>query len=137
MSPAAKRILGVRGPPAGVGLRPATEADHALVLSSWLRSFRPFASTAGPVYDREQHALIKRLLARGSATVAHPEGDDWTVLGYSVAEGSTLHYAYVKGELRSGGLGRMLLPAGLTAYTHQTPLGLGLCRGLVYNPYLR
>lgn len=120
-------------------MRAADAADHAFIFHSWLRSYAGSAwakAMAEPLYMAGQHLLIERLLQRAGATVVHPEGDPATVLGWSCREDSTLHYVYVKGDLRRAGIGKLLVP-DVAIYTHKTYLGERFLRAwpqAIYNP---
>lgn len=134
MTPA-QPMLGIKG----VAYRLADETDRAFVISSWLRSYRRslWARELDPrAYDGGQVGLIERLWPM--TQVAHPEGDPLTILGWACGDSNVLHYAYVKGELRRAGLGAALV--GIIGqpkiYTHRTPLGESITRGMLYNPYL-
>ena len=73
--------------------------------------------------------------------VAHPEGDEDTILGWTCAELDVLHYVYVKAPFRRLGIARTLLGRykPLTTCTHWTPVireWASRGRAYTFNPYL-
>ncbi len=110
-------------------IRPGLPADHVFVFDSWVKSHFEYsgAGRACPkkAYLAGQHRLIEAILARGRLDVAHPEGDEGTILGYLVSEGERVgHYCYVKESFRRYGVARALFAAARLptafVYSHQT-----------------
>lgn len=124
-----------------IHVRPALESDKAFVHSSWFQSYwknHAIDKIPREVYNKHQDSLIDSLLARSYISVAYiPEVPD-EILGWSVVEGHTLHWAYVKSLYRKNGIARMVIPVGLKYYSHSTnaPGRKFLERlGMQFNPY--
>lgn len=52
--------------------------------------------------------------------------DDKTIAGWSLFEGKTLHYVFVRYKLARQGIGQMLLPKGFDTVTHMTHKGINI-----------
>jgi len=129
--------------PSEVKVRKVKKADLPFILSSWFESYwKAHASKRGLAYETYksyQDDLIKRLLHRSLVLVACPVFDDTEILGYSVTEGSTLHYVYVKSVYRRMGIATGLASMPLTVYTHgaeKPGRRFAESLGLLFNPYL-
>lgn len=101
---------------------------ECLILDSWLRSYHHhsgawlgwltyegFASLYGP--------MVRRILRRSVVRVARLRSDRCEVVGWAAAEGSVVHYIFVKGIFRREGVARTLLAGMLdkpAIYTHET-----------------
>lgn len=110
------------------------ERYRALVFSKWLRSLRYgndyFRLIEAPAYYKSYHAYIEGILSSPSAAVrlAVLADDPDVVLGFSVARGTgtVLDYVHVQKDMRRQGIGRMLVPPGVTTITHVTKTGLSI-----------
>jgi GNAT superfamily N-acetyltransferase len=127
-------------------LRQMDRGDESFVFATWLKSHRQsrFASVIpADAYFRGHHLVIERILARPSvrATVAHPVGERDTILGYSVSEGSTIHWVYVKLPFRGLGIARALLGdidvphATISHLTKDAEKALLRWPCIIHNPY--
>lgn len=105
---------------------------RAMVFSKWMRSLK-----YGNEYFKLIHAdsffeayqkYIELLLCRPGAVVriAVLGADRDVALGWSVVEGSILHYVHVQYEQRNQGIGTALVPKGINTISHLTKTGLRL-----------
>ena len=104
-------------------IRPGQPADHAFVYATWLRCYKHSSGFARRISDgvfyKFHHEAIRRILERGAALrVCGPDTE--TILGYSVSEGGTLHFVYVKKPFRRCGIARSLLAPPPLLFTHWT-----------------
>ncbi len=125
-----------------LSFRDATPEDLRFVRHSWFESYRRGGlapQVAFDVYKDGQGHLIDLLLDSHGAWVAfHPEVPD-EIIGWSCADGRTLHYVYVKQAYRHYGIASRLLEEDpYLEFTHATRAGMHLAsrRGLRFNPYL-
>jgi len=130
-----------------IAVRLARADDLAFIRNSWLRNYHEHGHLShvpnGVFFSDDGHWGVVDRCLRGSATlVAHPEGDDDSILGWSCAAPGILHYAYVKAPFRRLGIARALLvmgPKPLTTCTHWTPVireWASRGRAYTFNPYL-
>lgn len=105
--------------------RAAQPTDIPFVIDSWAQSF--YGAPAVKYvwrddYFKGMHRLIVGLLARKGArlTVASPEGDDETVLGWACREGDVLHYAFVRPQHKEDVSLDTLLGDGISVFTHRS-----------------
>lgn len=133
---------GIQG---GFDLRPGMAADQNFIFATWLRSYKHSSQFARRVPDRLfykfHQAAIARILGRGAETlVCTPPGEPELILGYSVREGVTLHFVYVKKPFRRRGIGLALLRPAPELFTHWTNdwdvLKEKACPDAQYNPYV-
>lgn len=114
-----------------VEIRPMTEADRSYVVSTWLRSFWPAANARGREFGHRIQADYLRtydqrvkaaLLAGTRVSVAVDPKFPRAIAGWIAHTGTTLHYVYVRKELRRQGVARALLAStpGLWAHSHLT-----------------
>lgn len=123
--------------------RPMEESDKPFVFSSWLRSYQQSRDVCGviaPVYYKEQHYIIERLLLRPiDVVVLASEEDPATVIGWMASSQTWLHYLYIKYPFRRMGLAKSLVgdPERWSCYTHRTPVlnRLKLPPKWDFNPY--
>lgn len=128
-------------------LREFHHDERNMFFSDWVRSYREAAAVHGcpsAVYDKEQRALIDRLLARRDVSVicaVNPE-DQTQVYGWCCAEPGIVHYLYVKSIYRQHGLATAMLATATTPlkfFTHNARRHvdkLAAAFGAHYNPYL-
>lgn len=110
-----------------VTLRPFVESDRAYVASTWQRSYADAAGVLGAdreAWRAEVSRMLAALLASGAAcVVACDEEDADTIVGWAIADrkSRTLHYVYVRAELRETGIARQLVEAvgPIAAYSCQ------------------
>jgi len=112
---------------------PATqlpEQYHNLVVAPFLNSLR-YGNDLFKLIDKEAYysaysRFITILLSRPMCAVKLAVLEDDTVLGWSMYEGKTLHYVWVKKEVRRQGIGRSLLPEVVDTISHVTNKGLNI-----------
>lgn len=135
-----------------VQARLAVAADLPFIRNSWLRNYHehgPFNHVPNDVFfaNAGHWGVVDRCLRSPSAVlVAHPEGDDRTILGWACAAPGVLHYVYTKAPFRRLGIARgllagmaALLQADLATCTHWTPVireWAARGRAYAFNPYL-
>jgi GNAT superfamily N-acetyltransferase len=128
-----------------VAIREARNEEHPFIYATWLRGYRQsrFADRVpASVYFAAHHQVVERLLARSRVLVATPAGDDSTVLGYSVVEGATVHFVYIKLAFRKLGIARRLLDGvdvphcSASHVTKDAEEAMRRWPCIVYNPYL-
>jgi GNAT superfamily N-acetyltransferase len=116
-----------------------TPTDEAFIAASWFESFwKRRALGQGITYEdykAGQGALIERLMRSSTVTVAFATEVPDEIAGYSVVEGDTLHYVYVKKDYRLLGIGSSLVPEGTRFVSHDTGRPFVLRIGLKFNPY--
>lgn len=141
-------------------IRPGSDSDRHLILSTWLKVYRRHSSftrnISNPVFFEWHQRVIKRLFERGAvANVCALKEDPLIVFGYLVTEhidgceqsgaNPTIHFAYVKYSFQRMGIMRRLITSARidltrpTEYTHHThgiePI-INKYPKLRYNPYL-
>lgn len=105
---------------------------EALLYSKLMRSLRYgneyFRLIVQRAYYDSYNTYIKSLLERPGVVVrlAVLSDDDDVVLGWSLMEGSTLHYVYVNREYRKTGIGTTLVAGGFDTFTHITNIGMSV-----------
>lgn len=130
-----------------IAVRLARAADLAFIRNSWLRNYHEHGHLShvpnGVFFSDDGHwGVVDRCLTGPRVVlVAHPEGDEDTILGWTCAELDVLHYVYVKAPFRRLGIARTLLGRykPLTTCTHWTPVireWASRGRAYTFNPYL-
>lgn len=136
--------------------RHVTDADLALIRSSWMRSLRESQThrdVEASVYKTNQPLIINGLIRRSLTIMAVNPEDPTQIFGYVVATPTTsnvcvLHWLYVKSAFRKLGIGSALVREAI----HETEANTNypVCctyishnfnwlkdkLNLVYNPYL-
>jgi hypothetical protein len=126
-----------------ISLRAANEEDkwflHSSMFSNLRSIFRKMnVEPANSIYTPSADKHFAALLKRADTCVAYSELEPKMVIGYSVFEGPTLHWIFLKGTFRRQGIGTKLLPSGVHQYTHMpTPIAKQWFNrlGLRYNPF--
>lgn len=127
-----------------VVIRPGTKEDEAFIFSTWLRGQRFgndwYELIESNAYYTNVHNNISAILSNPDTVVsiACPESDPDVILGYSVSNGSTLHWIHVKGAWRKLGLAKKLVPVKIKTVTHLTKVGRSIMakkEGIVFNPF--
>lgn len=131
-----------------VALRVAMQDDYAFIMSTWLKGLRFGNDWYKLIDDRAYysvyHNVLDSLLRKPGVAilVACLKEDPSVILGYSVYEPVShttmkLHWVQVKKAWRNVGIGKMLLPAGVSTVTHLTEAGkaIFLKKGWVFNPF--
>lgn len=122
-----------------------------LIFTKWLKSLlygNPlFKKSDQSQYYKNYHAFIERLLKKPDSIVrlAVLSDDHDVVLGFAVSREDVLDYIYVnrgtEGEYRNKGIGRKLLPEGITTFSHITLNAMKIWQGnekykhLKFNPF--
>lgn len=130
-----------------IHVRRGVRDDLPLVFSSWLNSAIEFPRDRGmrrSVYFAGKHRQIERTIARSELLVAAYDHDPNVAVGWACVEGDTLHFVYVKRELRLGeeaiplrdrGIAHMLLEGrALRRCSHRPPMR-DLPVGWVFDPF--
>jgi acetyltransferase (GNAT) family protein len=136
-----------------------SRVDESYVFAGWLNSYSsgsPWHEQVGPVYWREHHHAVERILARAKTLMLVWDEDPNVIIGFAVAEKrdeaseglDTLHYVFIGPEYaRTGGCKALVEALGLAqvgTFTHRTrhwrrwiaPEGQARrLDGWVYNPY--
>jgi hypothetical protein len=105
------------------------DAYRNLVYSTWLRSLRfgneYFKLISSDAYYSNYDVYIKSLTNRPNSTLklAVLSDNHDVVLGWSLTEGTTLHYVHVQKDVRKNGIARSLMPANINTITHLTTVG--------------
>jgi len=132
--------------PAKLAYRLAVAGDLSFFLKSMLNSYYYTGVGVGPITKRVFYSghtkRVEACLARSGTklVVACLEDDPVTLLGFLLAEGHCVHYAYVKLSMRRHGLCRGMMQAlGMTmkSYSHLTQHVVSALEGrdAVYDPY--
>jgi hypothetical protein len=136
-------------------LRPLKTTDHALILDSWIKSFRgsPFARRIPDkvYFDHYYHAVRQMLeYERDNFEVLCAPTDEEVIQGWCCATKDVLHYVFIGTAFRNLHLARSLIPKSIVRYSHFTlaarPLlealgcrwgenGLPLAGGPSYDPF--
>ena len=102
-----------------IRIRPMTQGDEPLVLSSWKKSYADAVDWARTEAGRAHYythvnGVLPRLLDGSRTAIACNPLDAEHVFGWACvdrdeSEGAVLHYAYVKRDYRGMGVARRLL----------------------------
>lgn len=116
-----------------------------MVLSKWLRSLKYgndyFKLIESDTYFNMYQKYIKMILGRPNSVVriAVLADDHDVALGWSVIEGSVLHYVHVQSEQRNKGIGKSLVPVKIDTLTNLTKTGMNIWHNklphAVFNPF--
>ncbi len=103
-----------------------------LIFSKWLRSLRygnPLFKIMSPKeYYKNYHTYIENLMKKPDAIIrlAVLSDDHDVVLGFSMNREDVLDYLHVHTDYRKIGIGRALMPVGITTFTHVTSSWLSI-----------
>jgi GNAT superfamily N-acetyltransferase len=129
-----KDVITIRGPQSG---------DTNFVYATWLRGLyygNDFIKQIDKdIFMEEYHPVVTGILRRPgiSIKIACLKEDEDVILGYSITEGSTLHWVFVKPVWRGIGVAKKLLPDKIITITHYTNLGKKLkSTETIFNPFL-
>ena len=106
-------------------LRPLRHADHALILDSWVKSYRgsPAARRIpDKVYFDHYYQAIRQMLeyeARNFEVLCAPT-DENVIQGWVCSTVECLHYIFIGTAFRGLHLARGLIPKTITHYSHFT-----------------
>lgn len=121
-------------------IRAATPDELKLINHSWFKSLQresDLGRTVRPdLFSRESNRLIEKLTHACLPVVAVLETVPDEVIGWTCRNTETVHYLYVKGPYRRGGVGARLA-FGAREYTIRTKDGEPFFRsvGAIYNPF--
>lgn len=110
----------------GLSNRALEPGDEAFIYSTWLRGLyfgnAWFRQISKVDYFDKYRAVIKHLLANATVRIVCIEDAPDVIVGYAVhsADGTTLHWVYVKKAWRKQGIGKGLIPPNVTIITHLT-----------------
>jgi hypothetical protein len=101
-----------------------------LIIAPFLNSLR-YGNDLYKLIDKDAYFLnyshyIDILLARPMTIVKLAMLKDNTILGWSLVEHKTVHYVWVKKEVRRQGICRALLPKEFTTISHITHKGINI-----------
>lgn len=127
------------------GSDPAISAYRSMIYSDFMKSLRFgnewYKLIESRAYFKVYRALIDQLLDRQDAIVklAVFSDDNDNCLGWSISEGKSLHYCFVKKDQRRQGIGANLMPKTIEVVTHLTTLGQIIRKKklphTVFNPF--
>lgn len=117
--------------------------DLQFIYSTWLRGLyygnSYYKRIKKDVYFSKYKLVLRTLLEQRplAVKVMCLNTDEDTILGYSVSEGDTLHWVYVKEAWRKMGVGKRLVGDNITAYSHFTNMVKNLLpKTWEFNPFL-
>jgi hypothetical protein len=114
-----------------------------LIRAPFLNSLR-YGNDLFKLTDKESYygiygRYIDALLQRPKAIVRMAVLSDGTVAGWALVEMYTLHYVWVKKEVRRKGIAASLIPKDLTTISHVTNIWLNMWNKkyyyLIFNPF--
>lgn len=127
---------------ANLKLRDPSQEDLEFIYATWLRSLyynnEWFNLIDKDIFFDKYKLVLHALLSRGvEVRIAGFDLDEYTILGYSVYEGDTLHWVYVKKAWREMGVAKLLVKPTTNKITHLTKLGKKLKRPeWSFDPFL-
>ena len=99
---------------------------ESMLFSRWMRSLRfgnqLFKRLPSDEFYKQYKVFLENLLAKpdSQVRVAVLSDDKDVVLGFSVSREDVLDYVHVHTDFRRLGIGRKLVPEGITTFTHMT-----------------
>lgn len=126
-----------------VVVRPLSDGDHALILSSWLRNNVPDPRIDKDVYFKRHEIRIKSYLTNAPKffRVLSDTDDPDHIYGWVCADADyrTLHFVYVKSVYRRQGFANRLLRESFESpvlfHTHESPKLEWLALNSTFDPY--
>lgn len=106
------------------------EEFRNLIIGPFLNSLR-YGNDMFKLIDKESYynnygRYVELLLQRPTAMVKLAQLDDETVLGWSLIEDQTLHYVWIKKEVRRQGIAKALMPKEFNTISHITNKGMNI-----------
>ena len=126
-------------------IREANREDQKFVFNSWYKSYanfwplRPWFSGGGEIvlnnaYYATHGAYIRDIIRRSTTLILAPRGEDdpYTICGWVIYEGCTVHYVYIPKIVRLQGLAWHMLDQarGVEFCSHMTTRGAHLAKRL-------
>lgn len=127
-----------------VAIRDVTAQDTNFIMSTWLKGLRHgndwFEIIPSDIYYASYHKVLERILMKSETIISMAclKEDPDTIIGYSVKEGDTLHFVYVRSRWRGKGIAKSLIPESIKQVTHLTKIGKALLSktpGVIFNPF--
>lgn len=136
-----------------ITIRDYTDNDKHFVMATWLKGvyYAPWYQYIPKSIFMENYRRILEKLLESPGTkikIACLKEDPEVIIGYSAYhtrfhEGNRytiLDWIFVKAAWRSIGVGRSLIPVGLSAYTHMSKSGHAIVKeklpALIFNPFI-
>lgn len=123
--------------------RELTRLDENFIYATWLKGLRYgndlFELIDSEAYFSNYRKIIQFFLSTSQVKIACLKETPETILGYSVSDGSRLHWLHVKEEWRRLGIAKSLLPPDFKAYSHLSKLGFEILQthpGPIFNPFI-
>lgn len=119
-------------------VRQRQPGDDNLIAASFFESWRRGGRAPEvqfPIYKEGAGRAIQRLLERSYATILYVDGVPNEIAAWSLDEGDTLHYIYVKNIYRRQGLGSFLLGKLFKYHSHETKAFKYLKSSTQFNPW--
>lgn len=117
-----------------VTIRDPKPEDINFILSTMLKGLfygsKFWAEVDQTSFFSNYEPFIKHLMLRSQIKIACLDDDQDVILGYSMANGNTLHFLFVKKSYRKLGIGKLLYPAGIDTVSHITDIGNSLRKKL-------
>lgn len=128
------------------GGAPELEPYMGLILTGWMSTLR-FTNEWFKLIDEKTYyeiypKVIRVILSRPDCQVslAVLSEDPDVCLGFAVYQGSTLHYCFVKRDVRKQGIARALVPSEIKKLTHLTIPGAVIwndkLKQAIFDPFL-
>jgi hypothetical protein len=124
-----------------VSLRLITADDLPFIYATWLKGLRygnaTYKQIDKTVYYTKYQVVIKALLGSSNVIVACLTSDPETIVGYSVSNGDTLHWVYVKESWRQLGVATLVVPNSVHKVSHLTDIGAkAMKKRYIFDPFL-
>lgn len=130
-----------------IAFRKAAPTDLGFIYSTWALGLYHgnswFHQIDQSAYFQNYKPVILAILndPKTEIKIACIKDDPDVILGYSVSEGTTLHYVYVKGMWRKIGIARELIPESVECITHLTDIAKDLLKkkfpDAKFNPFIQ
>jgi len=118
--------------------------DEAFIFQTWLQGLYHgnslFNLIDHDIYFTNYRKVIESLLKTAQVSVACLKDDPEIILGYSISQGTKLHWVHVKEAWRKIGIAKELLPPNFDTVTHVTTVGENILKNkksdIKFNPFL-
>lgn len=102
-----------------VVFRPHVHSDHPFIYASWRNGM--FYGSELKLKEprstfRDLTHKIRHILKSATVLVACLEDSPETIIGYSIVEGTILHWVYVKEDYRNQRIATLLIPKSINQY---------------------